>query len=53
MKLQGFAKQSSDLGKELSEAIEDRQIGLKEVEERILAFVNRIGESVGTGGVGE
>jgi len=44
MKLQEFLSRSSDFVNELSEAIENEQIGLKEVEERILRFVNRIGE---------
>jgi len=44
MKLQEFVAQSADLVNELSKAIENREIGLKEVEERILLFVNRIGD---------
>ena len=44
MKLQEFLPRSSDLVNELSEAIENQQIGMKEVEERILQFVNRIGD---------
>jgi hypothetical protein len=44
MELQEFVAQSSEIVNELSRAIEDRQIGLKEVEERILQFVNRIGD---------
>jgi hypothetical protein len=44
MELQEFVAQSSEIVNELSRAIEDRQIGLKEVEERILRFVNRIGD---------
>ena len=44
MKLQEFVVQSSELVNELSEAIENQQIGLKEVEERILVFVNKIGD---------
>lgn len=44
MKLQEFVAQSAELVNELSRAIENREIGLKEVEERILQFVNRIGD---------
>ena len=44
MKLQEFVAQSSELVNELSEAIENQQIGLKEVEEKILQFINRIGD---------
>ena len=44
MKLQQLVAQSADVVNELSKAIEDRQIGLKEVEERILQFVNNIGD---------
>ncbi len=42
MKLQEFLSRSSDLVNELSEAIEKGQIGLKEVEERILQFANHV-----------
>ena len=44
MELQEFVAQSGEVVNELSRAIENRQIGLKEVEERILQFVNRIGD---------
>jgi len=44
MELQEFVAQSSEIVNELSRAIENRQIGLKEVEERILQFINRIGD---------
>ncbi|MBT8406475.1 MAG: UPF0236 family protein [Deltaproteobacteria bacterium] len=44
MELQEFVAQSSEIVNELSRAIEKRQIGLKEVEERILQFINRIGD---------
>jgi hypothetical protein len=44
MELREFVAQSSEIVNELSRAIEDREIGLKEVEERILQFVNRIGD---------
>jgi hypothetical protein len=44
MELQEFVAQSSEVVNELSRAIENRQIGLKEVEERILQFINRIGD---------
>jgi hypothetical protein len=44
VELQEFVAQSSEVVNELSRAIENRQIGLKEVEERILQFVNRIGD---------
>jgi hypothetical protein len=44
MELREFVVQSSEVVNELSRAIENRQMGLKEVEERILQFVNRIGD---------
>ena len=44
MKLQEFVAQSSEVVNELSRAIENREMGLKEVEERVLRFVNRIGD---------
>ena len=44
MELQEFVSQSSEVVNELSRAIENREIGLKEVEERILQFVNRMGD---------
>ena len=44
MELQEFVAQSSEVVNELSRAIENREIGLKEMEERILLFVNRIGD---------
>jgi hypothetical protein len=44
MELKEFVAQSSEIVNELSRAIENREIGLKEVEERILQFVNRIGD---------
>jgi len=44
MELQEFVAQSNEIVNELSRAIENRQIGLKEVEERILQFINRIGD---------
>ena len=43
MKLNELILQGSEIVNELSKAIEDRRIGLKEVEERILEYVNRIG----------
>jgi len=43
MKLQEFVAQSGEIVNELSAAIENEQMGLKEVEERILQFLNRIG----------
>lgn len=44
MELQEFVAQSSEVVNELSRAIENQQIGMKEVEERILEFINRIGD---------
>jgi hypothetical protein len=44
MELREFLAQSSEIVNELSRAIENREIGLKEVEERILQFINRIGD---------
>lgn len=44
MELQEFVAQSSEIVNELSRAIENRQMGLKEMEERILQFINRIGD---------
>lgn len=38
MELQEFVAQSCEVVNELSRAIENREIGLKEVEERILRF---------------
>jgi hypothetical protein len=46
MELQEFVAQSNEIVNELSRAIENRQIGLKEVEERILQFINRIGDLI-------
>jgi len=43
MELTELILQGGEIVNELSEAIEDRHIGLKEVEERILEYVNRIG----------
>ncbi len=43
MELREFVAQSSEIVNELSRAIENREIGLKEVEERILQYINRIG----------
>ncbi len=43
MELQEFVAQSCEVVNELSRAIENREIGLKEVEERILRFRNRFG----------
>jgi hypothetical protein len=43
MKIEEMVLRATDIVNELSEAIENRRIGLKEVEERILEFVNRIG----------
>jgi len=44
MKIEEMVLRAADIVNELSEAIENRQIGLKEVEERILEYVNRIGD---------
>ena len=44
MKLQEFVAQSADLVNELSRAIENKDLGLKEVEEKIQRFLNRIGD---------
>jgi hypothetical protein len=44
MELQEFVVQSGEVVNELSRAIENRQIGLRKVEERILQFINRIGD---------
>ena len=44
MNLQELVVQGSKLVNELSEAIERQGIGLKEVEERILSFVNQVGD---------
>jgi hypothetical protein len=44
MEVQEFVAQSSEVVNELSRAIENRQIGLKEMEERILQYTNRIGD---------
>ena len=44
MELQEFIAQSSEVVNELSRAIKNRKIGLREVEERILQFVNRMGD---------
>ena len=43
MKIRELVLQGLEIFNELSEAIEDRGIGLKEVEERILEYVNQIG----------
>ena len=42
MKLQDFVAQSADLVNALSRAIENQDLGLKEVEERIQQFLNRV-----------
>jgi hypothetical protein len=44
MNLQQVVVQGTNLVNELAEAIEQQGMGLKEVEERILRFVNRIGD---------
>ena len=44
MKLQEFVAQSGEVVNELSKAIENQQMGLKEAEERIQQFLNRIGD---------
>lgn len=44
MNLQELVVQGSKLVNELAEAIERQGIGLKEVEERILSFVNQVGD---------
>jgi len=44
MELQEFVAQSCEVVDELSRAIENREIGLKEAEERILQFVNHISD---------
>lgn len=44
MNLQELVVQAAQLVNELSEAIERQGIGLKEVEERILRFVNQVGD---------
>jgi len=44
MKLQEFVAQSGEVVNELSRAIENQQMGLKEAEERIQQFINRIGD---------
>jgi hypothetical protein len=44
MELREVIAQGGELVNELSEAVDQRRLGLKEVEERILEFVNRIGE---------
>ena len=46
MKLDQFVTQSTELVNELSEAIENQQIGLKEVEEKVLQYINRIGDLI-------
>jgi hypothetical protein len=43
MKIKELVLQGVEIVNELAEAIEDRGIGLKEVEERILEYVNQIG----------
>ncbi len=44
MKLQQFVAQSGEVVNELSRAIENQDLGLKKVEERIQQFLNRIGD---------
>ena len=44
MELQVLVAQAGELVNELSRAVEQQGIGLKEVEERILEYVNRIGD---------
>jgi hypothetical protein len=46
MELREFVAQSNEIVNELSRTIENREIGLKEVEERILQFINRIGDLI-------
>ncbi|NIM45228.1 MAG: hypothetical protein GTO54_06280, partial [Nitrososphaeria archaeon] len=43
MKIEEMVLRGAEIVNELAEAIEDRGIGLKEVEERILEYLNQIG----------